>query len=208
MENTTVLKNRQVFKTKERVRDLAEVFTSEREVNAMLDLVGLPSENIESTFMEPTCGNGNFLEGILKRKLNTVRLKYRKQNDVEFYMVKAVASIYGIDISEDNVLEARERMFYLATDFFSNTFNTRKATDGFWESLRWVLDANIVHGDTLNKLDDVVLVEYTTPKNYHFKRIEFRYGDQLKSTKEIETLFEEIVPLKTYKICMYQNLCS
>lgn len=101
-----------IIKSKERVRDLAEVFTSEREVKSMLDLVCYLSENTENTFLEPACGNGNFLIEILRRRLNTVYIKNKnKQNnqvDIEFSIIRSIASIYGIDISEENVIEARE----------------------------------------------------------------------------------------------------
>lgn len=196
-----------IFKTKERVRDLAEVFTSEREVRSMLDLVRYLSENVENTFLEPSCGNGNFLVAILKRKLETIKTKYRNQIDAEFYMIKAVASIYGIDISEENVLEARERLFYEVKDFYSNSYNTKKATEGFWDSVRWIIEKNIIIGDMLNKIEDVVLVEYTTPKKYFFKRQEFRLIDQMKSKKKAETLFSISTPLQNYKISNYQKLC-
>lgn len=196
-----------VFKTKERVRDLAEVFTSEREVRSMLDLVRYLSENVENTFLEPSCGNGNFLVAILKRKLETIKTKYRNQIDAEFYMIKAVASIYGIDISEENILEARERLFYEVKDFYSNSYNTKKATEGFWDSIRWIIGKNIIIGDMLNKIEDVVLVEYTTPKKYFFKRQEFRLIDQMKNKKKIETLFSTKIPLQNYRISNYQKLC-
>lgn len=196
-----------VFKTKERVRDLAEVFTSEREVRSMLDLVRYLSENVENTFLEPSCGNGNFLVAILKRKLETIKTKYRNQIDAEFFMIKAVASIYGIDISEENVLEARERLFYEVKDFYSNSYNTKKATEGFWDSVRWIIEKNIIIGDMLHKIEDVVLVEYTTPKKYFFKRQEFRLIDQMKNKKKAETLFSISTPLQNYKISNYQKLC-
>ncbi len=196
-----------VFKTKERVRDLAEVFTSEREVRSMLDLVRYLSENVENTFLEPSCGNGNFLVAILKRKLETIKTKYRNQIDAEFYMIKAVASIYGIDISEENVMEARERLFYEVKDFYSNSYNTKKAMEGFWDSVRWIIEKNIIIGDMLNKIEDVVLVEYTTPKKYFFKRQEFRLIDQMKNQKKAETLFSITTPLQNYKISNYQKLC-
>jgi hypothetical protein len=196
-----------VFKTKERVRDLAEVFTSEREVRSMLDLVRYLSENVENTFLEPSCGNGNFLVAILRRKLETIKTKYRNQIDAEFYMIKAIASIYGIDISEENVVEARERFFYEVKDFYSNSYNTKKATEGFWDSVRWIIEKNIIIGDMLNKVENVVLVEYTTPKRYFFKRQEFRLVDQMKNKKKAETLFSVSTPLQNYKISNYQKLC-
>lgn len=195
------------IKSKERVRDLAEVFTSDKEVNAMLDLVKYLSENIENTLLEPSCGNGNFLVTILKRKLDTVKIKYRKQEDVEFYIIKAAASIYGIDISEENVLEARERMLNEIKNFYSYKFNTKKPNEGFWDSINWVLERNIIVGDMLNKVQEVVLIEHTTPKKYYFKRQEFELVDQLKNKKEINTLFEIKNTLKNYKISHYLKLC-
>lgn len=197
----------QQYKTKERVRNLAEVFTGEREVRSMLDLVKYLSENVENTFLEPSCGNGNFLVAILKRKLETIKTKYRNQIDAEFYMIKAVASIYGIDISEENVMEARERLFYEVKDFYSNSYNTKKASDGFWESVRWIFERNIIIGDMLNRIEEVVLVEYTTPKKYFFKRQEFRLIDQMKNKKRAETLFSISTPLQNYKISNYHKLC-
>lgn len=196
-----------IIKSKERVRDLAEVFTSEREVNAMLNLVKYLSENVENTLLEPACGNGNFLVAILKRKLNTIKLKYKKQIDMEFYTIKAVASIYGIDISEENVKEARQRLLYEVKNFYSNSFNTRKPNEGFWSSLNWVLERNIIIGDMINKVNDVVLVEYTTPKIYRFKRQEFRLVDQLRSKKDLGVLFDTESPLINYHISDYLKLC-
>lgn len=196
-----------IIKSKERVRELAEVFTGEREVRSMLDLVRYLSENPEHTFLEPSCGNGNFLVAILKRKLETIKTKYRNQIDAEFYMIKAIASIYGIDISEENVLEARERLFYEVKDFYSNSYNTKKAMEGFWDSVRWIIEKNIIIGDMLNKIEEVVFIEYTTPKKYFFKRQEFRLVDQMKNKKKIETLFYSDTPLQNYKISNYQKLC-
>jgi hypothetical protein len=197
------------IKSKERVRDLAEVFTSEREVNAMLDLgmIKYLSENIENTLLEPSCGNGNFLVAILKRKLDTIKAKYKKQEDIEFYIIKAVASIYGIDISEENVLEARQRMYIEVNNFYSNKFNTRKPNEGFWDSLNDVLEKNIIIGDVLNKFHEIILVEYTTPRTYYFKRQEFRLDEQVRKKKGNEGLFETEVPLKSYKISNYLKLC-
>jgi len=196
-----------IIKSRERVRDLAEVFTSEKEVNAMLNLVQYLSENIENTLLEPSCGNGNFLVAILKRKLETVKTKYKKQIDIEFYIIKAAASIYGVDISEENVLEARQRMYNEVNNFYSNKFNTRKPNEGFWDSLKWVLENNIIVGDILNKFGEIILTEYTTPKIYYFKRQEFQLSEGLKNTKNKETLFTTNKPLQTYKIVNYLKLC-
>lgn len=198
-----------IIKSKERVRDLAEVFTADKEVNAMLDLVKYLSENIENTLLEPSCGNGNFLVAILKRKLDTVKAKYKNQIDVEFYVVKAAASIYGVDISEENVLEARERMLNEIKNFYSYKFNTKKPNEGFYSSINWILERNVIVGDMLNKIQDVVLVEYNAVgKRPNIKRQEFRLTDQLKNKNEFNTLFNIQKPLKNYKICNYLKLCS
>ena len=99
-------------KSKERVRDHGEVFTAEREVKAMCDLVKDETERIDSRFLEPACGDGNFLAEILTRKLVVVRKKYGKSPlDYEKNAVLAASSIYGVDILQDNVIACRERMF-------------------------------------------------------------------------------------------------
>ena len=82
------------IKSKQRVADHGEVFTREQEVNAMLDLVKDETLRIESRFLEPACGDGNFLIQILKRKLEIVEKNYRtSQREYEFYAVLAVCSI-------------------------------------------------------------------------------------------------------------------
>ena len=89
-----------------------EVLTGQREVNAMLDLVKQETERIDSRFLEPACGDGNFLTVILERKLAIVEKRYGKsQLDFERYAVLAVSSIYGIDILPDNVRDCRRRLF-------------------------------------------------------------------------------------------------
>jgi len=99
-------------RTKKRVSDHGEVMTGQREVNAMLDLVKQETERIDSRFLEPACGDGNFLSVILERKLAVVERRYGKsQLDFERYAVLAVSSIYGIDILPDNAHICRCRLF-------------------------------------------------------------------------------------------------
>lgn len=105
------------IKSKERVKNFAEVFTAEREVKAMCDLI--PEEtwnNIESRFLEPCCGNGAFLREILDRKLK--RCKTPKDG------LKALNSIFGIDIQQDNVDESRQLLFQMYCDYFPNATAT------------------------------------------------------------------------------------
>ena len=105
----------QQIKSEHRVATFGEVLTARREVEAMLDLVKNESERIDSRFLEPACGTGNFLTAILERKLKTLRARYRtKRADFEVQLLSAIGSIYGIDLLEDNVRESRERLFDLA----------------------------------------------------------------------------------------------
>lgn len=101
-------------KSKQRIRDHGEVFTAEREVKAMCDLVKDECDRIDSRFLEPACGNGNFLAEILTRKLATVKKLYKSNPyDYERYAVLAVTSIYSVEILADNAEECRKRLFAL-----------------------------------------------------------------------------------------------
>ena len=102
----------QQIKSRQRVTEHGEVFTAEREVKAMCDLVKQETERIDSRFLEPACGTGNFLTEILARKLATVKRLY-KSNPYDFdrYSVLAVSSIYGVDIMQDKAKECRKRLF-------------------------------------------------------------------------------------------------
>ena len=99
-------------KSRERVREHGEVFTAEREVKAMLDLVKDECENIDATFLEPACGDGNFPDEILRRKLGVCRKKYAQSAaDYEKFSFLACTTLYGVDILADNVQRCRERLF-------------------------------------------------------------------------------------------------
>ncbi len=130
-------------KSRQRVADHGEVLTGKREVNAMLDLVKSETERIDSRFLEPTCGTGNFLAPILERKLSVVEKRYGKsQLDFERYAVLAVSSIYGIDIQEDNVQQCRQRLFGIFDLLYLRLFKNR--------TNRFLLDRNIIWGDALD----------------------------------------------------------
>jgi type I restriction-modification system DNA methylase subunit len=119
-------KGEQQIKSKERVSDHGEVFTAEREVNAMLDLVKDETERIDSRFLEPACGTGNFLTKILERKMAVVRSRYSKDlTGYELNALIAVSSIYGIDILMDNVHECRERLFDQFKAEYENCFTDK-----------------------------------------------------------------------------------
>jgi hypothetical protein len=137
-------------KSKKRVADHGEVFTAEREVNAMLDLVKQETERIDSRFLEPACGNGNFLAEILRRKLTVVENRYAKsQLEWERYAVLAVSSIYGIDILQDNVTECCERLFSIFNDEYTRLYKNNCKGE-CRRSVRYLLHRNILWGDALN----------------------------------------------------------
>jgi hypothetical protein len=140
--------NQQV-KCKTRVADHGEVFTHEREVNAMLDLVKQETERIDSRFLEPACGSGNFLAEVMNRKLDVVENKYKKnQLDFERYSIIALSSIYGIDILQDNVIECRERLLGIVDDRYTKLYKSH-AKEDYKKSAEYILNKNIIWGDSL-----------------------------------------------------------
>lgn len=140
---------RSQVKTKERVRQHGEVFTAEREVMAMMDLVKEDASNIDSTFFEPACGDGNFLAEILSRKMRSVfKVALSNDADCEYWATRAFSTIYGVDIMLDNVEEARNRLFDSFFALFINRYK-HQPTSICQDSVRFILSQNIQCGDTL-----------------------------------------------------------
>lgn len=155
------------IKTRERVRDLAEVYTHKREVDAMLDLVAdmFPSNenpgNTDRKFLEPAAGSGNFLEEILRRKLAYVTVyRYRQATVYEHRVLRALASIYAIDIDPENVQECKDRLRAVINSHLDNDSNTRVATEGFATAAEAILGTNIICADTLKDAQVVEFVDY------------------------------------------------
>lgn len=137
------------IKSKQRVTDHGEVFTNEREVNAMLDLVKQETERIDSRFLEPACGEGAFLTEILRRKLSVVKSRYAKNAfDYERYSVQAVMSIYGVDILEDNAAICRDNLFEIWDKEYTAICKVQ-ANDECREVVKFILQTNIICGDAL-----------------------------------------------------------
>lgn len=137
------------IKSKQRVKENAEVFTSSREVNAMLDLVKGETERIEARFLEPSCGTGNFLVEILSRKLKIVSEKYSKnQSDWERFSIVAISNIYGIEMLEDNVKECRGRLQMIFNEQYEKLY-AKDSKDTLREVVKFLLSKNIVCGNTL-----------------------------------------------------------
>ena len=137
-------------KSKKRVADHGEVFTSEREVNDMLDLVKQETERIDSRFLEPACGTGNFLVEILNRKLKIVKDRYKKsQIEFERNAIIAISSIYGVDILQDNAIECRDRLFEIFEVIYTRLYKTDCKED-CRASVKFLLNRNILWGDALD----------------------------------------------------------
>ena len=146
------------IKSKERVADHGEVFTAEREVNAMLDLVKQETERIDSRFLEPACGDGNFLAEILRRKLEAAKRQAtprgRKRPDPFSYeknAVLAISSIYGVELLMDNVLACRERLFKIWDKEYKAVCK-KETKDQTREAVRFILSRNIICGNALTPM--------------------------------------------------------
>lgn len=167
--------NKQV-NSKQRVADHGEVFTAEREVNAMLDLVKQETERIDSRFLEPACGNGNFLAEVLRRKLAVVSARYSKsQIEWERNSLISVCSIYGVDILEDNAEECRERLYSIFSKTYIKQFGTNCKIE-LLKSIKYILNRNIIWGDALDFTNPV------TKKPIVFSEWSFVTGNMLKRT--------------------------
>lgn len=172
------------IKTRQRVRDLAEVYTHIREVTAMLDLVpdmfptvGEPG-NTDRKFFEPSAGSGNFLEEILRRKLAFVTAdRYRSSMLYEHRLLRAVASIYAIDIDPQNVAESKDRLRHVLQSHLDNDLNTKEPTRGFASAVDTILETNIVRANTLTDLDVIEWVDYRAGRNGTFQREWSRLGE-------------------------------
>lgn len=172
--------------SRQRVSDHGEVLTGHREVNAMLDLVKHEAERIDSRFLEPACGNGNFLTAILERKLQVVENRYGKsQLDYERHAILAISSIYGIDILQDNVQQCRHRLFGVFEWNYSRLFNY-KAKNKCREAVRFILERNIIWGDALTlktvgeNPEYIVFSEWSPLNGSMLKRRDFTFHGLLE----------------------------
>ena len=138
------------IKSKQRVADHGEVFTNEREVKAMCDLVGDEVKKIDSTVLEPACGEGNFLIEILSRKLATVRELYADTKaKYDLNSVIAVSSLYGVDILGDNVVICRQNLLDLWQGTYVHVIG-KEPEEKLQKAVTFILEQNIVRGNTLS----------------------------------------------------------
>lgn len=193
-------------KSKQRVADHGEVFTPAWMVEAMLDLVKDESYRIDSRFLEPACGSGNFMVQILKRKLAAVELKYGGSDfERRHYALLALMCIYGIELLPDNIAECRANLLELFVEYLS-----LDESDDLWHAARWVLLQNVVHGDALtmrtSKDRPITFAEWGYLGKGSFQRRDFRF-DVLTGSSAFsadDSLFghlgkhEIFTPVKTY----------
>lgn len=165
-------------KSKQRVADHGEVFTAEREVKAMCDLVKQETERVDSRFLEPACGNGNFLAEILTRKLQCSKMQeYRKRKstyDWERNSLLVLGSLYGVDIQMDNCIECRERLFGIWDKEYKKACK-KECNDDTRNAARFILSLNIICGNALtyHRMDEngedsgepIVFSEWSFPRN-------------------------------------------
>ena len=206
------------IKNRDRVTKFAEVNTSEKEVNNMLNLVSEETDRLESRFLESACGDGNFLIEILNRKMK-VLLKNFKKNQYEFERnsIIVIGSLYGIDILIDNIVIARERLFKKFLSIYKSLF--REKTDKkFIDSIYFIIEKNLVQGNalTLKKVnsDKPILLSQWSIIEDKVKRREYSFANLVSySPFEEDSLFsdlgEEVEIPKTendYKLIKYNEI--
>ena len=202
------------IKSKKRVADHGEVFTADREVKAMCDLVKQETERIDSRFLEPACGDGNFLSEILSRKLAVVKSKYKKSPyDYERNSILALGSLYGVDILLDNAIVCRERLFKIWDKEYKKVCK-KECNDDTREAAKFILNRNIVCGNALSLRcvdnygndtnEPIVFSEWTFPFNdSKMQRKDYTFDELLNKDDKSEkkrkarsqmTMFEESQP--------------
>lgn len=206
------------IKSRQRVADHGEVYTAEREVKAMCDLVSDECNRIDSRFLEPACGDGNFLAEILGRKLAVVKKKYKKSViDYEKNSLLAVSSIYGVDILADNVAACRERLFRIWQKEYKSVVKSAYNEDTE-KSVLFILSKNIVCGNalTLMCVDDegkdtdipIVFSEWAFIMGANMQRQDFTFSELLNRDNE-QTLLDDNADegkLISRYVCNYRRL--
>lgn len=183
-----------LIKSKQRVADHGEVFTPAWMVDAMLDLVKGETERIDSRFLEPACGSGNFLVRILQRKLAAVELKFGKSDfEKRHYALLALMCTYGIELLADNIAECRGNMLEIFADYLNID-----GSDDLYRAASYVLSQNLIHGDalTMRTTDDqpITFAEWGYLGKGKFQRRDFRLDtlSQMSALSEEGSLFAHL----------------
>ncbi len=206
-----------LIKSKRRVADHGEVFTPQWLVENMLDLVKSETERIDSRFLEPACGSGNFLVPVLQRKLAAVEAKFGKSDfERSHYALLAIMCTYGIEVLADNIAECRANMLELFADYLN-----LNETDELYLAASYVLSQNLVHGDALTLLADdgqpITFAEWGYLGKGKFQRRDFRFEalTQMSSFSREGSLWahlgnhEVFTPIKAYPpMNVHELACS
>lgn len=213
----TEQKNNKQVKSKQRVADHGEVFTNSREVIAMLDLVKVESERIDSRFLEPAMGDGNFLAEVLSRKLDSVDLKYKSiQFEWERYAIIAISSIYGVDILEDNAIECRHRLYKIFEERYSKLYNLN-CKEECKRSVLFLLNRNILWGDALDFTNPqtkkpIIFSEWSAVNGVLLKRRDYIFKFLVEKTHQFSMFNDEgnvgsiDEPIKDYPLIHFLKL--
>ena len=199
-----------MMSNKSKIEEFAEVFTNQNEVSSMLDLVKNEVDRIDSTFLEPACGDGNFLCEILNRKINNIIHKYEGSSfEIEKYSFLALTSLHGIDIQNENVLKTRENLFNLFVEKISsvNTINPNLE-----KSALVVLSHNIICANPITlKIDgeneNIIFTQWNFIDEINIVRREFKISHLIAYAPfEEGSLFSDLgedvfipEPVKDYK---------
>lgn len=203
-------------KSKRRVADHGEVFTPSWLVEAMLNLINDETERIDSRFLEPACGSGNFLVQILRRKLAAVEMKFGKSDfERRHYALLGLMCVYGIELLPDNIDDCRANLLEIYADYLNLESN-----DDFYHAGFFVLSQNLVHGDALKMRthngQSIIFAEWGYLGKGKFQRRDFRLADlTMSSTFSAEdSLFAHIgkheifTPCKTYSPMTVSELAA
>lgn len=171
-----------LVKSKQRVADHGEVFTPAWMVEAMLNLVKDETERIDSRFLEPACGNGNFLVHILRRKLAAVELKYGKSDfERRYYALLALMCVYGIELLPDNIVECRANLLEIFAEYLALA-----PADELYRAAFYVLSQNLVHGDARTMRthtgEPITFAEWGPLGKGRFQRRDFRLDNLIGSS--------------------------
>jgi len=205
-----------LVKSKQRVADHGEVFTPAWMVEAMLDLVKDETERIDSRFLEPACGSGNFLVPFLRRKLAAVELKYgRSEFERRHYALLGLMCVYGVELLTDNIAECRTN---LLQDFAE--YLILDGSDELYRAATYVLSQNLVHGDALTMRaadgQPMIFAEWGYLGKGKFQRRDFRLDvlTQSSAWSEEGTLWanlgkhELFMPIKAHPPMTMSELAS
>ena len=204
-----------LVKSKQRVSDHGEVFTPPWLVEDMLDLVDDEATRIDSRFLEPACGSGNFLVPVLRRKLATVNRKYARSDfEKRHHALLALMCVYGIELLPDNVVECRENLVNELFDYLGNGLD-----DEWFAAARAVVQTNIIHGDaltmTMSDGGPIAFAEWAYLGKGRYQRRDFRYDTLAQmSSFASDTLFGEtdtadiFQPTTIYPSMAVSEICS